>query len=222
ESATAWLAAELIGVGGRSQPATTARKLIDERGVATLRAHLTRGIDDAVHGRLETATGHFMRAASVARTSDVPEAPLFADFAVQQALPSAADPDAFWQVWGDWIELSLREPLALGYGARDRLVRRRVAELWRNAAGDADKLAVELGGCATHARFAGPFGSALPSDLREAFEPEAEVVWPAVFAPDPQTGRRAQTSAAEAEGCHLSLGGASPGVYYAEVSARLP
>src|SRR5690606_5269676 len=113
ESATAWLAAELIGVGGRSQPATTARKLIDERGVATLRAHLTRGIDDAVHGRLETATGHFMRAASVARTSDVPEAPLFADFAVQQALHYAADPDAFWQVWGDWIELSLREPLAL-------------------------------------------------------------------------------------------------------------
>ena len=62
-----WLLAELLEPGGDPARVRLARKRLDAGLTNGLYQDLARGLDDAVHGNLGTASDHFLRAASAAR-----------------------------------------------------------------------------------------------------------------------------------------------------------
>src|SRR5512142_580135 len=81
-----WLVGELLAPGGTPAGVTKARTRLDAMHDDSARAHLTRGLDDSLHGRFRTAPEEFLKAAQAARVSTEADADLIAWYAVHSAI----------------------------------------------------------------------------------------------------------------------------------------
>lgn len=211
-----WLLGELIAPGGNAKEAARARSALGAQGGGML-AHLARGIDDGLHGRLRGASEHYMRALRAARESNDAHAPLIAWFAVQQAMTFRHVDPTLFERWRPFIEAALADPRSIGWRARAQL-----GELWQEGAlaeGAADVLekSAKLHGCASAVRLAGPFGRQAQSDTTRSFPAEQPGIWPSRFPSDPAAGEPPELLETERDGCLVSTKEAAPeGIYYAE------
>src|SRR5205085_2119042 len=119
-------------------------------------ASLARAFDDAVHGRIATAAEHYLETVRAARDSQDERAPLIAWFAASRAVAYSDEAPALWQKWHGFVEDVLREPRWAGWRARSELVEWSIDEAWAEGATDVDRRVVELYGCITSAKLAGP------------------------------------------------------------------
>ena len=111
-----------------------ARKRLDASASHGLYQDFARGLDDALHGKMTTASDHFLRSAAAARLSDDPDAPLFARFAVERAVSLQSDSEQQWKRWEPWVLKAIEEPGHLGWRARDTLVQWWASRAWTRVA----------------------------------------------------------------------------------------
>ena len=62
ELAGEWLLLEMISPGGDARTAARARARLEEIGGGGMLAHLARGLDDAIHGKMQQAPDHYLNA----------------------------------------------------------------------------------------------------------------------------------------------------------------
>lgn len=210
-----WLLAELVSPGGSAEGATKARAKLDESGSTHYLAHLARGLDDRLHGRMSAVPAHLLGALEGAREESSTEARLVAWFAATQATASGRG-NAAWTTLAPRVQGLIEKPGGLGWRARAQLVEWWLDSAARSAQPAADD-SVERLGCVTAVRFAGPFGTAAPVHLSRHFAPEAPGPWPQRWPADAATGIAARVLPSVARGCEVIVEGAvSAGVYYAE------
>jgi thioredoxin-like negative regulator of GroEL len=216
-----WLLGELISADGSAEQARRARKALGETGGGVL-AHLARGLDDALHGRLKRVSDHYLRALQAAREQNDPNSPLFAWFAAHEAaLYRHGDKDLF-ERWRPFLESALREPRYIGWRARAELAELWQDEAWSQAAKDVVEAGVDLHGCARNVRLAGPFGHEAPRDIARRFSAEDPGPWPQRFKSDPGVGNAPELLETEREGCYVSAKDPpGAGIFYAETFVQL-
>lgn len=215
-----WLLAELFVPGGSTPQANLAAARLREvtargdAGAAPL-ARLALAVDDDVHGRLRAAAERYVAAFGAARGSDRPEAEVVAWYATRRLLELRPSVHDLWAIARPVLVPAVSRPGRIGFRAHADVV-----ELWgleelapaRMAAaarGEAtaqealgDVMARSLG-CATAARFAGPFGRGVSRELGEAAAGEAPGTWPIVFPATRDRVTPARVLAAEHRGCKV-------------------
>lgn len=216
--AAQWLLAELIAPGGDAARAREARRKLDSlRTEDDMLAHLARGLDDSVHGRLDSAPDAFLRAAEAARQSDDPNAPLFAWYAVTRALALTDDTRELYRRWEPLVVNAMRDPRQIGWRARWDLVDWWLAEHDTLANPKVDELAVEQLGCVRQLRIAGPFGTGARADAVRSFPAERPGPWPHRWNPEPGVSETPRVLATTRHGCSVSVEEpVGDGVFYAE------
>ena len=148
-------------------------------------AALARGMDDAFHGHLAAAGDHYLEAVRSARDSRDERAPLIAWFAANRAVSFSHDAPDLWKHWKPFVEAAIAEPRNVGWRARGELVEWSIDEAWAEGEKDVDRRAINLYGCLTSARLAGPFGRGAPTDAVREFAPERPGPWPYRWEPEP-------------------------------------
>jgi len=218
-----WLLSELISPGGAAEAARRARAKLDALGGGDMLAHLARGIDDSMHGRMRTASDHYLRAAQAARTSSDSRAPFVAWFTTRQALQLKNYAPGLWKRWKPFVEQAMREPRNLGWRARGELVEWWSDEAYAEAARDVDKLAIGHFGCLQELRLAGPFGRGAGRDSYRKFAAELPGPWPERWQPEAGIGEQPHILKSEQTGCVVSSDEpVSAGIFYAETFIELP
>ena len=186
-------------------------------------ASLARGFDDAMHGHIAAAAGHYLETVRAARDSQDERAPLVAWFAANRAVAYSDEAPELWQKWRPFVEELLREPRWVGWRARSELVEWSVDEAWASGTKDVDRHVVELYGCLTSARLAGPFGRGVPADATRVFPPENPGPWPYRWEPDPGIAKAPLELHTVAHSCALSSDERpGEGVYYVESAFEVP
>lgn len=217
------LLAELLSPGGRAERARTARTRLDDIGGGGMYAHLARGLDDAVHGRLTTTSDHYLRAAAEARASSDPIAPLLAWFSIHQATAYRFDGDHLYERWAPFVKSALREPKALGWRARGELVDWWSDEAYDRAATDSIDETARRFGCLRAVRLAGPFGDGASADVLRTFAAEAPGPWPERWPADPDRHEAPHVLETDRFGCSIVADEAvGDGVFYAETYLSVP
>ncbi len=221
-----WLFAELVAPGGDPAGATHARTALDaltpkRHGVY---ASIARAIDDESHGHLVLASNEFLEAIDAAREDEGPEASLLGWYAASRLVGLRESVPHLWDRAKPIVERAASNPGRLGFRARSELVDYLVNEESAEAGGGSfEKRTEETGGCALHARFAGPFGRLAPLDTTRHFDAEAAGPWPVTFTPDPARLVTPHVVGAKVFGCRLSAAEAlDPGIYYVESFVTLP
>lgn len=218
-----WLLGELVSPGGDAARAARARQKLDQLGGNGLMAHLARGIDDQLHGRLKSAPDHFMKATQAARSSRDRNAELYAWYAAHEAVSLRHHAPGLWERWKPFVLEAAKTPIRIGWRARSELVDFWTDEEYEGAARGLEDLIAEQFGCLKELRLAGPFGRDAPADVFRSFEAEAPGPWPERWTPDPSRGFSPQVVANERHGCFVSAKEAQPsGIYYAETYLDLP
>jgi tetratricopeptide (TPR) repeat protein len=222
EVAATWLVRELVSPGGDTARAKRARaKLTDlvKSGKHGMVASLALGMDDAMHGRLAEAAEHYLETVRAARDSQDARAPLFAWYAANRAVTFSDESDSLWARWRPFVEDVLREPRWAGWRARSELVEWAVDEAWASGASEVDRRVVELYGCLTKARLAGPFGRGAAVDAVRMFGPEKPGPWPYRWDPDPGVAKAPRQLRTEARSCAIqSEERPGEGVYYVQAA----
>jgi tetratricopeptide (TPR) repeat protein len=217
-----WLLSELISPQGNAEQALRARAALGAQGGGML-AHLARGIDDAVHGKLKGAADHYLRAVQAAREENDPNAALVAWFASQQASLFRHSDQKLFERWRPFVREALDDPRHIGWRARAELADLWQEEAWSQAEKDVVEKGARLHGCAENARLVGPFGRNAARDTMRSFPPEKPGPWPARFSPEPGMGEPPRIVESERDGCYVSVKEASgAGIYYVETFFDLP
>ena len=217
------LLAELLSPGGRADRAKAARARLDRIGRGGMLAHLARGLDDAVHGRLTTTSDHYLHAAREARVSPQPIAPLIAWFSINQATAYRFDGDRLYERWAPFVKTALAEPRALGWRARADLVDWWSDEAYDRAATDSADETARRFGCLREVRLAGPFGHGASVDVVRSFPPEAPGPWPSRWPVDPDRHEAPRVLKTDRFGCSIVADEAvGDGVFYAETYLTVP
>ena len=223
ELAGRWLLRELISPGGEARHARTARARLDRIGGGRWAAHLARGLDDAVHGRLSSAPTHYLRAAQAARSSSDLAAPFVAWFSVHEALRLREQSPGLWKQWEGFVRDAMREPSNLGWRARAELVEWWADEEHDKATRDVEELAAKEFGCARHVQLAGPFGRQAPRDVYRRFPPEHPGPWPQRWARDASMGESPRVLETDRHGCTVFADEpVGDGVFYAQTFVTVP
>ncbi|HVU02064.1 MAG TPA: DUF3857 domain-containing protein [Polyangiaceae bacterium] len=223
ETAGNWLLAEMLSPGGDAARAVKARARLDALGGKGPRASLARGLDDALHGRLSDAAEHYFEATSAARDSGDPLAPLIAWFSANRGVSLAHDAPSLWDKYRPFVLDAIESPRGLGWRARGELVEWAIDHAFANGEGDLDRKATKLYGCASEARFAGPFGRGRAADATRAFAPEKPGAWPYRWEPEPDVARAPTVLAAESHSCALEAKEKpGEGIYYVETFFETP
>jgi cellulose synthase operon protein C len=210
-----WLLAELISPGGTAEGARRARQKLDASGSKHYLAHLARGLDDRMHGRLAASPEHFMAALEGAREESSPAARLVAWFAATQSSGGTRGNEA-WAALAPRVQALIEKPGGIGWRARAQLVEWWLDRAARAATPAADDSVQRLG-CVTAVRFAGPFGTPAPVHLHRHFAAEAPGPWPQRWPVDPDNGIAATVLPSVARGCEVRADVAvSAGVFYTE------
>lgn len=217
-----WLLAELISKGGSAQGAQKARSRLDALGKGGMLASLARGLDDGLHGRLASASDHYLEAIRAARNASDPLAPIVAWFSANRALSAGALPE-LWKKWRPEVEAWITDPRSMGWRARSELAEWTLDQAWAAGVVDVDRRAIQVYGCLTKARIAGPFGHGVPVDAVRHFPPERPGPWSERWDPDPSIARPPRAYDVDARSCAVQtderLG---EGIYYAETFFELP
>jgi tetratricopeptide (TPR) repeat protein len=174
-------------------------------------------MDDAAHGKLRSAPEHFLAATRAAKTSTIPEAPIYAWYAARHAYTLRHNAAGLWSRWRDFATESMRTPLNMGWRARSELVEWWMDEARAEAAPDVDENAARNFGCLRAIRLAGPFGRGSAADSFRRFAAENPGPWPQRFEPDPSMGEPPRVLSTKRRGCFVSAD--EPvwgGVFYAE------
>jgi len=215
-----WLLAELISHGGTAEGAKKARAQLDQAGSEHYLAHLARGLDDRLHGKMRTAPDHFLAALEGAREEDSPEARLVAWFAATQN-NGALRPADSWPKLAPRVQALIEKPGGIGWRARAQLVEWWLDQSARAATPVPDDSVQRLG-CVTAVRFAGPFGTPAPIHLSRQFAPEVPGPWPRRWPADERTGIAAEVLPSLSRGCEvLASVAVNRGVFYAETYLEL-
>jgi hypothetical protein len=218
-----WLLAELLSPGGDAKRGGEARKRLDELAADGMLAHLGRGLDDALHGRLTTAPEHFMRAVRAARQSSDPRAPYLAWYALQRAHSLRHGDPKLWTRWKDFVEESMHNPGRLDWRARGDLVDWWLAEAEAAAQTNTSEAAVRELGCVKQVRIAGPFGADHQAELMRTHAAELPGPWPQTWPAEPDQRGTPKQQTTEHDHCEVSAEDpGSGGVYYAETYIELP
>lgn len=216
-----WLIAELIAPNGDAEQARRARQALGETGGGLL-AHLARGLDDAVHGRLKRVSDHYLRAVQVARDSSDPHSPMLAWFAAHQAALFRHGDRGLFERWRPFLQEALAEPRFMGWRARAELAEVWQDEAWSQGTKDVVEAGVDLHGCVRDVRIAGPFGHEAARDIARSFPAEAPGPWPQSFPADPGVGLAPEVLETEREGCYVTgKDAAGGGIFYAETFVDL-
>jgi cellulose synthase operon protein C len=223
EVAATWLLGELFSPGGDAARAIQARKQLDALGKGGMRASLARGLDDAFHGRLAEAGEHYLEAVRAARDSGDPHAELVAWFAAGRAVSLSHDAPDLWKRWEPFVKQTIAAPKATGWRARSELVEWSIDEAWAAGETDVDRRAVQLYGCVTAARLAGPFGRGTGADAVRSFAAERPGPWPYRWDPEPGLVKAPRLLRTESHSCAIrsdeKLG---DGMFYAETFFDVP
>jgi len=212
-----WAAGELLAPGGTPAGLGKARLRLDEIRDDSTRAHLIRGLDDALHGSFRTAPEHFLKAAQAARVSTDPDSELFGWYAVRSAIDLKKHDPGIYRRWRDWVQVAVAEPLQLGWRARGELVDWWSREAMAQGEADVQERASELFGCVKQLALAGPFGHGANRDIVSSFAAEAFGPWPKRWQPEPGIGVAPQVLETERHGCLIEPKTFVPaGVFYAE------
>lgn len=222
ETLARWLLAELVAPGGNAAGAEQARLKLDASRGDHYLAHFARALDDAWHGRLRAAPGHFLSALEAARQHETVESRLVAWFAATQAAALSARDPAFWTAARERVKALMDAPGGIGWRARAHLVEWWLDQTARVSATSAAHSIEELG-CVTALRLAGPFGSAAPAHLRRSFPPEEPGPWRTRWPLDASSGVAPELLETRQRGCEITSSQPVPaGVYYAEAFFELP
>lgn len=222
DTVAAWMLDELLAPDGDVERARKARSRLDELKAQGMWASLARGIDDTAHGRLKTASDHFLESAKAARESDDAFAPIVAWYAAEQAIALKSNTDKLYDRWKEWIKVATAEPKNIGFRARTSLVEWKLRESYAAGSESVEELAVREMGCVTGLRMAGPFGNGAAADATLPFAPDTQRDWPIVWPPDVNAGHRPKQIEVEQEGCLASpKEGQGRGVFYARADIEL-
>ena len=223
EIAARWLLAELFASGGDARRATEARARVDRLGGDGMLAHLARGIDDELHGRLRTAPVHYLGAVASARGSSDPRAPLVAWMAAHQAVAMRDQAPGLWKSSKRFVVQAMREPVNMGWRARGELVDWWVREEYDQATRKVEELAAAQFGCVDQVRLAGPFGREAERDAVRHFPAEAPGPWPVRWKPEPGIGEVPHVLDTDRHGCSVFADEpVGKGIFYAETFVELP
>jgi tetratricopeptide (TPR) repeat protein len=218
-----WLLRELLSPGGDPTEATRARARLDVLGPGGMLAALARGLDDALHGRLAEAADHYLEAARAARDSGDLRAPLVAWFAANRAVSLTHDAPDQWKRWKPFVEQAVADPRGLGWRARGELLEWSIDEAWAEGQTDVDRRAIELYGCVTAARLAGPFGRGAAADAIRTFPAEKPGPWPYRWDPEPGVAKAPRLLRVESHSCAVkSDEHVGDGMFYVETFFDLP
>lgn len=214
-----WLLAEMLEPGGEPKRAEQARAALDKAKGTGLYPALARALDDFAHGHLQAAPESYMEVAKAARESDDPDAPLLAQFAVEQAVRLRGNTQDLWKRWQGWVTESLAHPGHLGWRTRDALTSWWGQEAWEDAAQDIDKKIANNSGCLSEIHVAGPFGGDSVADLLFPHAAEKPGPWPEEWPRDPMFGQTPHQLEVEQKGCVATVDEpVQDGVFYAESS----
>jgi hypothetical protein len=217
-----WLLGELISTGGDARHAAQARSRLDQIGGGDMVAHLARGLDDSVHGRLRTAPTHYLRAVKAARGSEDPRAPFVAWFAAHEAVQLSDMAPGLWKEWKPFVTEAMTEPVRMGWRARAELVEWWVDEEYDQATKDVEELAAAQFGCVKNLRLAGPFGRGTARDVVRHFAAESPGPWPQRWQPEPGIGEPPHMLKTDRHGCQVFADEPTvDGVYYTETFLQL-
>lgn len=223
EAAGQWLLREMISPGGDPARAKQARAKLDAIGSKGMIASLARAFDDSVHGRIAAAADHYLETVRAARDSQDERAALIAWFAANRAIAYSDEAPSLWQKWRGFVGDVLREPRWAGWRTRSELVEWSIDQAWSEGEKDVDHRVVELYGCLTSARLAGPFGRAAAVDAARVFPPEKPGPWPYRWEPDPSVARAPRQLRTESRSCAISSDERpGEGIYYAEAAFDVP
>ncbi|MEN9579440.1 MAG: hypothetical protein RJA70_2449, partial [Pseudomonadota bacterium] len=212
-----WLLLELLAPGGNAAEARTARDRLDKSGRHGPFEDLARGLDDELHGRLGSASDHYLAAARAARAANHPSSPWIAWFSIQQAISASSNTQGLWKRNKAWVAESLQHPKHLGWRARDLLVKWWSQESWAEAASDVESITAEKLGCLRSLRLAGPFGSGSRASALESFPAESTAPWPKVWPRDERYDQLPRILKSEQDGCMATVDEVTKnGVYFAE------
>lgn len=222
ELAGRWLLAELISPGGSTGGAQKARARLEALGKGGMLASLARGLDDGLHGRLTSASDHYLEAVRAARNATDTLAPIVAWFSANRALSSSSTPD-LWKKWQPEVETWIADPKSLGWRARSELAEWTLDQAWAAGIVDVDRRAIQVYGCLTKARIAGPFGHGAAIDAVRHFPPERPGPWSERWDPDPSVPRPPRVFDIDARSCAIQPEErVGEGIYYAEAFFELP
>lgn len=217
-----WLLHELVSPGGDAKTAEKARARLDELGGGNMLAHLARGLDDAIHGRMRSAPDHYLAATRAARTSTDPRAPTVAWFAANRAVALRSHAKDLWPRWRSFVSDAMKEPLNLGWRARAELVEWWADEAYAGAAKDVEKQSAAEYGCVDHVRLSGPFGRGAMPDAFRSFLAERPGPWPARWEPTPGAFVAPRILTTKQDGCFVRVDEpVTNGVFYAETLLEL-
>jgi hypothetical protein len=212
-----WLLAEMFVPGGSGPQANVAR----ERLVAVPAAkrgpfaRLALAIHDEQHGRLREAAKGYVAALDAARGSDIPEGEMIAWYASGRLLDLRPSVPGLWTFARPVVEAAVARPDHIGFRAHadavelwslDGLAPQRIASAAKGEPAPPEALGDVVArslGCSSAARFAGPFGRGVTSDLMRPTPAEAPGTWPLSF-PTSATDVGARVFEAERRGCRLA------------------
>ncbi len=218
-----WLLGELISPGGDANVAARARKRLDKLGGKGMLAELARALDDSVHGRLQSAPDHYLRAAEAARVSQDPRAPFVAWFAAHKAMVLRDNAPNLYKRWKPFVANAMKTPLGMGWRARGELVDWWANEAYEAAKKNVEDLSAEQFGCLKNLRLAGPFGRGATADSYRHFPAEDPGPWPAEWTPEPGIGHAPHILKTKRHGCYIGADEpVSGGIFYAETYLDLP
>ena len=222
ELAGEWLLAELISPGGDARTAVKARARLDEIGGGGMLAHLSRGLDDAIHGRMQSAPDHYLNATRAARASNDPRAPMVAWFAANRAVALRSHGKDLWPRWQSFVSDAMKEPLAMGWRARAELVEWWADEAYAGATRNVEQQSAREYGCVGNLRLAGPFGRGVAPDSYRRFDAERPGPWPERWEPSRGAPVAPRILRSKQEGCFLRVDEpVSAGVFYVETFIEL-
>jgi tetratricopeptide (TPR) repeat protein len=222
-----WLFAELVAPGGDLKRAASARKRLTELGQGGVMANLARAVDHDLHGRFPSAASAYLRGLKKLQAGNRADGAIVGWFVANRLRALNAAVPSLWKQAAPLVERVMAAPGPIGWRARGELVDWWSVEAFQDPHGPQgaellDTIA-QKHGCLDSALIAGPFGSGALRSHRVHFEAERPAPWPARFAPDLRTGRRARTSEAEHHACVLSpKDPGAAGVYYVQSFIELP
>jgi tetratricopeptide (TPR) repeat protein len=232
------LAGEMMLPGGDPARARKARERLDALGKTSapasrgLFASLGRLLDDEAHGRFKAAALAALDALKAAHSSDHPDAPLVAWYAVSELDNLRRSVAGLWDLAKPTVVPLMADPGNIGWRARGDLV-----EWWsvdgydptkettkEGQEGGAIEAAARTLGCLRSARLAGPFGHLAATDNRTRFDAEKPGPWPIVFEKDPaRTSSAPKIVKVERHGCSIRPSeSVETGIYYVETFVDLP
>ncbi|MEZ4369328.1 MAG: hypothetical protein R3B07_00825 [Polyangiaceae bacterium] len=219
-----WFSAELVSPGGDPVRASKAREVLDKLKVGSARAHLLRGLDDVHHGRMTSASEHYLASLQAARNENAPESPLIAWYAANEGLGfrHLAGKD-LWADHKQAVTTAIDKPGFIGWRARAELVDWLTDEAWASADSNVEDLTRKQFGCIRDVRMAGPFGRRAASDTIRHYPAENPGPWPMSWDPVPGTSVKPRQLKVESRGCTIAVDEpVYSGIFYAETFLDLP